>query len=74
MFHTFIASVRHMIEDVEDDVYELSYSDFAKASTRVFDDIYNGEAIVLPSSKFLALLKHLGRVLIMRICRVRCGK
>ena len=47
MFCTFIASVQHMIEDVEDDIDELSDSDFSKASARVFDAIYNGKASVL---------------------------
>ena len=37
-----------MIEDVEDDVDELSDSDFSKAATIVFDEIDNGKAGVIP--------------------------
>ena len=37
-----------MIEDVEDDVDELPYSDFVKAATRVFDKIDNWKDGVLP--------------------------
>ena len=36
------------IEDMEDDVYELPDSDFAKASARVFGKIDNGKDGVLP--------------------------
>ena len=42
-----------MIEDVEDDIYELPDSDFAKTAARVFDEIGHGKASVLPFSKFL---------------------
>ena len=62
------------IEDVEDGLYELPDSYFSKASERVFDEIYNGKACVLPSSKFVDLIEKLGRVLILRICRVSCEK
>ena len=39
-----------MIEDVEDDVYELPDSYFSTAATRVFDKIDHGKYGVLPSS------------------------
>ena len=51
-----------MIEDLEDDVDELPGSDFPNAIARVFDEIYNWKDGVLPSSKFLTWLKHLGGV------------
>ena len=37
-----------VIEDVEDDVYELPDSDFSKAAARVFDKIDNEKYGVLP--------------------------
>ena len=37
-----------MIEDVEDDVDELSGSDFSKATAIISDKIENGKAGVLP--------------------------
>ena len=61
-----------VIEDVEDDIYELPGSYFSKASARLFDKIYNEKADVLPLSKFLTWLKHLGRVFIVRSCRIIC--
>ena len=42
-----------MIEDVEDDIYELPYSYFSKAAAIIFDKIDNGKDGVLPWSKFL---------------------
>ena len=42
----------NVIEDVEDDVDELSDSDFYKAADRVFDKIDNEKDDVLPSSFF----------------------
>ena len=42
-----------MIEDVEDDIYELPNSYFSKSTAIVFDKIYNEKADVLPLSKFL---------------------
>ena len=48
-----------MSEDVEYDVDELPHSDFFKAATRVFYEIDNGMADLLPSSKFLALFETL---------------
>ena len=49
-----------VIEDVEDEVDELSDSDFSKASTRVFDKIDHGKSSVLPSSTFFDLIETLG--------------
>ena len=48
-----------MIEDVEDDVDELSGSHFAKASARIFDKIDHGKDGVLPSSNFSDLVETL---------------
>ena len=45
-----------MIEDVEDDVDEPPDLDFYKATVRVFDEIYNGKAGVLPLSKYVDLI------------------
>ena len=56
-----------VIEDVEDDVDELLYSYFSDAFKRVFDEIDNGEASVLPSSKFVDLIETLGFGVIIRI-------
>ena len=50
----------NVIEDVEDDAYELPDSDYPKAAVRVFDKIYNGKAGVLPLSKFVYLIETLG--------------
>ena len=49
-----------MIEDVEDDIDELSDSDVAKAYTGVCDEIDHGKAGVLPSSHFFDLMETLG--------------
>ena len=49
-----------VIEDVEDDVYELPDSDFSQAAARVFDKIDNGKDGVLPLSKFFDLIETLG--------------
>ena len=49
-----------MIEDLEDDVYEVSDSDFSKATARVFDKIDHGNYGVIPLSKFVALIETLG--------------
>ena len=38
----------NVIEYLDDDVYELPDSDFAKATTRLFDKIDHGEYGVLP--------------------------
>ena len=40
-----------MIEDVEDDVYELPGSDFSKAAAIIFDKINNVKDGVLPAGK-----------------------
>ena len=57
-----------MIEDVEDDVDKLPYSDFPGSSVRVFDKIDYGKDGVLPSSKFIYFVETLGgRGVIMRI-------
>ena len=37
-----------VIEDVEDDIDELSDSEFSKTTARVFYEIYNRKAGVLP--------------------------
>ena len=42
-----------VIEDVEDEVDELTDSDFAKAAAIIFDKIYHGKYGVLPSSNVL---------------------
>ena len=39
--------INNVIEDVEDDAYELPDSDYPKAAVRVFDKIYNGKAFFL---------------------------
>ena len=49
-----------VMEDVEYDVDEITDSDFSKATARVFDKIDNGKDGVLPSSKFVDLIKPLG--------------
>ena len=49
-----------VIEYVEDDIAGIPGSDFAKAATRVFDEIDIGKDGVLPSSIFFTWLKHLG--------------
>ena len=46
-----------MIENMEDDIDELPDSDFSKAPPRLFDEIYNCKAGVLPSSKFVDLIE-----------------
>ena len=38
-----------VIENVEDDIYELPDSDLAKVAARLFDKIDNGKVRVLPS-------------------------
>ena len=49
-----------MIEDVEDDIYELPNSYFSKSTAIVFDKINNGKAGVLPESRFVDLIETLG--------------
>ena len=44
---------------MEDDLDELSDSDFSKAAGRVFDRIYHGKYGALPSSKFVDLVETL---------------
>ena len=41
----------NLMEDVEDDVDEISDSDISKASAKIFDKIDNGKDGVLPLSK-----------------------
>ena len=48
-----------MIEDVEDEVYQIHDSDSTKVAARVFDKIYNGKDGFLPSSKFVDLVETL---------------
>ena len=49
-----------MIGDVEDDVDELTDSDFSKAVTGLFDQIDNGKDGVFPSPKSFGLIETLG--------------
>ena len=49
-------------EEAEDDIDELNSSDFSKSAAILFDEIYNGEASVLPSSNFVDLVETLGKV------------
>ena len=48
-----------MIEDVEDDVGELTDSDFSKVAAIIFDKIDNGKDGVLTLSKFVDLIQTL---------------
>ena len=41
-----------MIEDVGDDIYEPPDSDFSRATMRLFYEIDDGKAGLLPSSNF----------------------
>ena len=45
---------------IEDDIYELPYSDFSKATARVLDKVYNEKDRVLPLSKFVNCIETLG--------------
>ena len=49
-----------VIEYLEDEVDELPYSKFSKATAKVFGEIYHVKAVVLPSSKFVDLIETLG--------------
>ena len=49
-----------MTEDVEDDVDELTDSDFSEDAARIFDKIDNGKDGVLSSSKFFDWIETLG--------------
>ena len=49
-----------VIEDVEDDIDELPDSDFSRGTVRLFDEIDNGKAGLLPSSKFGDLIEIIG--------------
>ena len=49
-----------VIEDVEYDVYELTDSDFSKATVGIFDKIDNSKALAFSLSKFVDLTKTLG--------------
>ena len=51
---------KNVIEDVEDDVYEITDSDFSKATAIIFDKIYIGRDGFLPSSNFVDLIVTLG--------------
>ena len=51
-----------VIEDVEDDIYEPPDSDFSRATVRLFYEIDNGKAGLLPSSKFGDLIEIIGVV------------
>ena len=50
-----------MIEDVEDDLDEITDSDFTKATARVFE-IDHGKDGVLPPSKCIDLIKSIGEI------------
>ena len=49
-----------VIEDVEDDIDEPPDSDFSRSTVRLFYDIDNGKAGLLPSSKFGDLIEIIG--------------
>ena len=49
------------MEDVEDDVDELPYSDFSRPTAGVFGEIDNGKDFFLPYSKFVDLIETLGK-------------
>ena len=49
-----------VIEDVEDDIDELPNSNFSRATVRLFDEIDNGKAGLLTSSKFGELIEIIG--------------
>ena len=49
-----------MIEDVEDDIDELPDSYFSRSTVRLFDEVHNGKAVLLPSSKFGDLIEIIG--------------
>ena len=49
-----------VIEDVEDDKDELPDSDFSRSTVRLFYEIDNGKAGLLPSSKFGDLIEIIG--------------
>ena len=49
-----------VIKDVEDDIDKLPDSDFSRATVRLFYEIYNGKAGLLPSSKFGDLIQIIG--------------
>ena len=48
------------MEDVKDDVDEITDSYFPKAAVRVFDKIDNGKDGVILSSNFVGLIETLG--------------
>ena len=49
-----------VIEDVEDDIDEPPDSDFSRATVRLFYEIDNSKAGLLPSSKFGDLIQIIG--------------
>ena len=55
----------NVIEDVEDDVDELPDSDFSKSAARVFYEIDNRKADVLPFSNFVDLIETLREALLI---------
>ena len=63
-----------VIEDLEDEIYELPDSNFTKTAAIVFYKINNGKDGVFPSSEFVDLIEKLGRFFIVSIWRVICGK
>ena len=50
----------NLVEDVEDDIYELPDSDFPKAAAIVFDKTDHGKDGVIPSSIVFDLIGTLG--------------
>ena len=63
-----------VMEDMEDDVDELPDSYFSKAAARLFDKIDHGKSGVIPSSKFVDLIKTLWEGLHGDYLRVICRK
>ena len=62
------------MEDVEDDIDEISDSDSSKATARLFDGIDNLKAGVLPQSKFGELIETLGAVFCSKYMAVNLWK
>ena len=55
-----ILKLKTVIEDVEDDMDELTDSDFAESAIIIFDKIDNGKDIVLTLSKSVDFIEKLG--------------
>ena len=59
---------------MEYEVDEFTDSGFSKSAARVFDQIDNGKYGVLPLSNYIDLIKNLGKVFVLSISWVICGK